>query len=50
MRKEFEDFPFKKVKENLQISPSELDNAALLGAAFLAQSHYEKEQMVNTHN
>lgn len=49
MKKELEDFPFKKVIKNLQIAPSDLDNAALLGAAFLAQRHYEKELRVNTH-
>ncbi len=48
LNKELEDFPFKKVLENLRIAPSSLDNAALLGAAFLAQSQYEKELITDT--
>jgi glucokinase len=50
MRRELESFPFKKVMQKLVIAPSELNNAAILGAAFLAQTNFEREQMKNTND
>ncbi len=41
MHKEVSVFPFSKIIDRLEITPSQLDNAALLGAALLAQEKYE---------
>ncbi len=43
MRKELESFPFQKVIEPLIIEFSEISNAALLGAAFVAENTNKKQ-------
>ncbi len=50
MRKELENFPFQKVIESLHIARSEMDNAALLGAAFMAENRYKKQARLKAHD